>query len=683
MTIRAKMTIAILIPLVAMTVFAGKGVLQNWRASSEMQSVERLTQFSASVSALVHETQKERGATAGFLGNPTGEFESRLLKQRQQTDQRLDEWRTFMASFEPEQYGEGFARLVASASQQLSLLSSKRAAISNQALATGEAIGFYTNLNRQLLDAVGQSSLGVKHNGAVAVRINALSAFLKSKERAGIERAVLANTFAQDRFGPDMYEKFTALVALQDAYMAEFLNLGSSEDVAFYEETIRAPVVARVNEFREVARQQAATGGFNQDATEWFDTITAKINLLKQVDDKLVQSLLNHARDESRAAGAAMLTSTLTTSAVFACILFGGWWCTQSVLRRLSAVTSRLQNIAEGEADLTSRLEEPGDEIGQLSHWFNVLLVRIEDLVVGIRTTSNELTNSSTQLVTTAESLKSGADASQLQSTAISGAAEEMAVNMELTAASTAEMSMGIKSSTETINEIRASIEQIADHSKHSATVVHTASSRVASGNEQIGQLGSAAQEIGDVIDVIQDIAEQTNMLALNATIEAARAGEAGKGFAVVATEVKELANQTATATEGIRSRVLAMQGCTQRTVTAMAEIDDVISNMREVSEAIVSAVTQQSESVSAIAASMQQSASASQVIASGVNDSAAASAEINKSIGIVNDSLNNTVDGAQQTNGSGVRLLELADKLQSQVGLFKTRDSDGVRLSV
>lgn len=675
MTIRAKLLVAITCPLLILALFASTMVWKSWQVVEEMDDIQQLTAFAQTASALVHETQKERGATAGFLGSDDGEFVKRLEKQRSLTNGRMAEYTEFLSSFDPANYGSDFADQLAAANQQIAALTAKRQLISARSLPAGKAIGYYTTLNGLLLDTVGKSSLATK-NGSIAVRINAYTAFLKSKERAGIERAVLANTFAQDKFGPGMYEKFTALVALQDSFLHEFLSIANDGDNSFYEAKLQSPAVKRVEEFRAIAVANAAQGGFGQSAGEWFDTITQKINLLKHVDDHLALGLTAEA---DAAAGAAQ--STLNgvaggTAVVFGLVAIGGWLAIRSVTRRLSAVSARIRDIAEGEGDLTSRLEVQADEIGELSNWFNNLLDKIETIIIRIANTSDELGDSAGQLVITAESLKTGADDSKSQSSTISAAAEEMSINMNQTASATEEMSVGIATVSDSLKTIRSSIEEVASRSKQSAEIAQTATDCVETGNGQISKLGDAAQEIGNVIDVIQDIAEQTNLLALNATIEAARAGEAGKGFAVVATEVKELASQTAQATDGIRERVLAMQGCAEQTVDAMANIDQVIRDVREVSDSIAEAVNQQTQSVSAIATNMQQSAAASQEIANGVNESALASQEITKSVTVVDGTLRSTADGAEQTRSTGTSVAHLAGELKEQVSQFKTRQT-------
>lgn len=190
--------------------------------------------------------------------------------------------------------------------------------------------------------------------------------------------------------------------------------------------------------------------------------------------------------------------------------------------------------------------------------------------------------------------------------------------------------------------------------------------------NEKIGQLGTAADQIGKVIEVIQDIAEQTNLLALNATIEAARAGRAGKGFAVVATEVKELAKQTAIATEDIRKRIEGIQSTTGDTVKAIGQISEVIHRVNEVSRTIASAVEEQSITTKEIAQNMAQTSSAAMLVSKGVTETASASQEITRNLVGVDQAAKQSAQGAAQTQVAGRELAELAGQLQTMVSQFR-----------
>ncbi|MCA9172830.1 MAG: hypothetical protein KDB23_34465, partial [Planctomycetales bacterium] len=179
---------------------------------------------------------------------------------------------------------------------------------------------------------------------------------------------------------------------------------------------------------------------------------------------------------------------------------------------------------------------------------------------------------------------------SKNQSATVSAAAEELSINMKSMADSSNGMSQTIHSVANSIDEMNSTIREIANNAEKSALVADEARAIVEMSNSKIGNLGLAAKEIGRVIEVIQDIAEQTNLLALNATIEAARAGEAGKGFAVVASEVKELARQTASATDEIRERIESIQISTNEAVDSISLIGGVINNVNEVARTIASA---------------------------------------------------------------------------------------------
>ena len=673
MKIRTKLALAVISPLAMLTLLAGVIVHHSWTRSADMDNIQQLVRFSTTVSELIHETQKERGVTAGFIGSSDDEFKPKLAAQRQSTDDKLAAFQAFMEDFRPAEYGDSFAEQVDTAVSELGKLDTKRSQVTARAIPGSEVIAYYTKMNGTFLDSVSKAALATS-NGEIAVRINAYSAFLKSKERAGVERAVLANTFARDSFAPGMFEKFVSLVATQESFLHEFMTLASEEDRKRHAQTVQGDVVNTVNRMRNAAKEGVSAESLGQDAVVWFDAATGRINLLKEFDDYLAEGLMEAAAAEANSATTTLWFVLISSAGVAVAVAFGGFFAVRSVLQRLAHVTECVRDIAEGEGDLTQRLEAGTDEVGQLSNWFNGLLDKIEEVVRRIAETSFTLAASSEQLAGTADSLKSGAHDSRTQSTSISSAIEQMSTNMDQTAAATEEMTAGVLSIAESVKSIQASIGEISSRTGESATMAGDAIRLVEGGNGQIERLKEAAIEIGDVIDVIEEIAEQTNLLALNATIEAARAGESGKGFGVVANEVKELAGETAKATEGIRKRIASIQGCTGSTVEAMKDVDAVIRRLQESANAIACEVAQQSEQVTEIASAMDQSSAVSQVISSGVTESAATSKHMTECIATVDQAIALTADGADETHGASRTVSALATELQQQVSRFKTR---------
>lgn len=363
----------------------------------------------------------------------------------------------------------------------------------------------------------------------------------------------------------------------------------------------------------------------------------------------------------------------LTTAIASVVIGFMAFLIARTFTKPLHKTIAMLQDVAEGDGDLTKRLDESRkDEIGEVAHWFNLFIEQIQNMVAEIASNSNVLSEGSTRLVTTATQLSSGAESSKHRSASVSSAAEEMSINMKNMASSTTQMSGGISSVVAAIDEMTTTIAEIAKHAETSASVADKATRIADDSNSKICHLGTAADEIGRVIEVIEDIAEQTNLLALNATIEAARAGEAGKGFAVVATEVKELAKQTSTATEDIRKRIEHIQSSTQDAVGSISEISEVINSVNELARTIASAVEEQSITTRQISQDISETASAAEVVARGVDESATASGEITQNICEVDRVLSETVQGAGLSQQSGEELARLAQNLRSVVSRFK-----------
>lgn len=348
-------------------------------------------------------------------------------------------------------------------------------------------------------------------------------------------------------------------------------------------------------------------------------------------------------------------------------------WFTGTLTHPIQAAVLMLKDIAQGEGDLTKRLQVSSqDEIGDMGNWFNSFMEKLQVLIKEIGKNTGVLNDASTSLSTISSQLSGSAETMSGRSSGVASATEEMSTNMNSVAAASEQAATNVNMVAAATEEMTSTVQEIARNSEKARTVTDSAVTQANGTSVKVGELGSAAREIGKVTETITEISEQTNLLALNATIEAARAGDAGKGFAVVANEIKELAKQTAQATQEIKSQIEDIQGSTSETVSQIEQITAVINEVNEIVSTIATAVEEQAVTSQEIAEKVSQASQGIQEVNENVSQSSTVAGSISGDIAEVNQSVHEISNSSGQVNRNAEELSKLSGRLQDLVGRFK-----------
>ncbi|WP_196470342.1 methyl-accepting chemotaxis protein [Planomonospora sp. ID91781] len=523
-------------------------------------------------------------------------------------------------------------------------------------------------ISTKILASVGiVAVMGAGVSTVALSRLSGLNDDLKSMKQVNVHR-VLHLTELRGQMA-NMYDATTGFVAIPDpATKAKAMDLmkeyTANVDEAFADYKKDAPASAawqktltgyeeaweRYQTLRNVAFMgEKPPAGFAmptdsaQVVTEFvaastqMNTAMEELAEFEEADAEAVTAAAEDGYGSARTLILALLAGGLLLALGLALVV------SRLIVRPLGAVSRVLDAVARG--DLTERAEVSSrDEVGAMAVAVNQAGDSLRQTIEELATSADTLAASSTELSGVSDRIAASADEASTQAGNVAAAAGQVSQNVQTVSAGTEEMG--------------ASIREIAHNANEGATVASQAVTVATSTNETVAKLGASSAEIGSVIKTITSIAEQTNLLALNATIEAARAGDAGKGFAVVAGEVKDLAQETAKATEDISKRVEAIQADTESAVAAIAEISTIIGKINDYQLTIASAVEEQT----ATTGEMNRS----------VAEAAQGSADIAANISVLADAAHVTAEGVSESQRAAAELAGLSARLHTLVSGFR-----------
>ena len=386
---------------------------------------------------------------------------------------------------------------------------------------------------------------------------------------------------------------------------------------------------------------------FADKATPATEAIKKSLGEVIDSNTKLLQDETEQMNGQNRSLN---LTMALTTFAALGIGIFVAIFLSRGISGATQSVLIQAEAIAAGDLTRDDLKVQSQDELGDLTTAINKMSGSLKRMILAITENAMQVASASEELNSTSQQITANSAETSAQADVVSKAAQAVSQNLQTVATGAEEMG--------------ASIKEIAKNATEAAKIATSAVKVAEDTTVTVSKLGDSSTEIGQVIKVITSIAQQTNLLALNATIEAARAGEAGKGFAVVANEVKELAKETAKATEDISRKIEAIQGDTKAAVDAIASISGVIHQINDISSTIATAVEEQNATTNEMSRN--------------VSEAATGSGEITSNISGVAEAAQGTTHGATDTQKASQQLVETSTQLRRLVEQFKIKDSDG-----
>ena len=581
----------------------------------------------------------------------------------------------------------GVKKALAEIFQQLTRPETGLFALKQGALAGKDVAGKFVDeqrqVNNRLLELAG--SLGAftgqieKHAGQN--RRNAEASLAASQRIAGIDTAVNGITF----------EVKTLEVKVRSLMLSgsvQEANQAAAETRAIFDRIARGEAQARgalmqLKQSAALRNVDAAAGAVRGASASVEQIITAQMKIIESNEkakkaiemvkgaanrelkngEELVKdtaSLQKGMVDKTNQASARMSATIITMALVIAfCAALPLWYTIRRVNLSLTRVTAMVSDIAQGEGDLTKRLDESGkDEFAELSRWFNLFLHKLNGILCQVAGNTHELTSSASSMKDASTSIAGAADAVAAQGVTAATASEEMAAtaadianNCQKVAENARGADVAAQSGVSVVRETLVAMEQI-------VTTVRSSAGSVVS-------LGERGDEIGVVIATIEDIADQTNLLALNAAIEAARAGDQGRGFAVVADEVRALAERTTQATHDIGGMIRCIQLETRQAVRSMEEGVRQAELGSERAAGSGEALREILQQIASLNLQIEQ-------IATAAEEQTATTHEINVSVQRMTEEVRGTAEGAQSAAAAAARQSQLAFGLEQLVGQFK-----------
>ena len=568
-TIKQKLVFLISIIVIYILLLTFFILKESYGSLKENEHIKTQVILSIKLSDLVHQLQKERGLSAGYLGSDGRKFANELKAQRKKTDKVIAEFYSLYQNISEIYHKGALAKRLQKIEMELRKVPLIREKIDKLAIDAKEAVDFYTRLNASIIDFIGLMAKK-SSNALITKELFAYTFLMMAKEKMGIERAILSNTFARDSFLSGYYVKFIKLISEQEAFITSFKTTAPDRFIRYFESVVRGEDVEAVKEMEKRALQKTE-GGFNIDPAYWFSKITAKIEKLKKVENMIANSILQDIDRLLLKSKRTFYTVALISLLGLLLVIWIGYYIVEKMINReISSINTALFDIV-GSKDFTKRVRvDSKDELAQIARNINRLIEFCERIIISTKEANSKNAEIADELFASAEDIEKNMEKEAYLVSKTAQSAQNikgpLADSLQIIDKSKDEINRSNQMLQESKKELNRLFEVIEETSKSEHEIV-----------DELNHLIEITDETKNVLGLIEDISNQTNLLALNAAIEAARAGEHGKGFAVVAEEVGSLANKS-------KSHVESITGTITKLISFIKEVgENILSNSKKI----------------------------------------------------------------------------------------------------
>lgn len=664
-SIKLKIVAVVLLPILLLAGIGIMAINQSLQTRSLAQSMQKNAEFFQIDSNLVTELQRERGRTSMFLSGTLSKAE--LDAQRQATDTSM---KLYQQALDASSLSDELKKSGALANLGIEELRSK---IETSITLPSEAIPLYSKKIENLTNLM-SSIANLPSSSGIGKRFTSLLVIEAAKENAGILRATVSGILGAN--SPISQDSLINVLNLKGGVSVNLQSKAliiSSENQKIVNNLESQPAWKEVDRVINTIVIKANSGTFGISHTDYWTAATTTVDDLGKIVSDENSQILAKTIDIVQDTTKTLFFYIVGFMFILVISLLVAFIMANQITRSVQRTAAMAKDISEGEGDLTKRLEIISrDEIGDMAEYFNQFIDKIQKTITQIMDNANMVAASATQLSAVSTQTTQNVQTMSERTNTVAAAAEESSANTLSVATSMEQVSASLSSVASATEEMSATIGEIAANSEKARIISTEAGHQALSVSDIMQQLGKAAMEIGKVTEAITDISSQTKLLALNATIEAARAGAAGKGFAVVATEIKELASQTAGATEDIKSRIGKVQLSTNDAIAEINKITNVITDVSHLVSGIAEAIDQQALVTRDVAGNIAQASSGVSEAKERVSQTATVSSSMAKDVAEIDAAAVEIQTGGEQVQTSAFELSKLAEQLKSLVGQFK-----------